>query len=84
MQKKHTALAVVSNMNKHRGTNFDDYLKERGISEEVSALAKQRWEVLRAETSNGQEKTTDVPDSPPSHFKRLLHRLRHHINHLFS
>jgi hypothetical protein len=71
-------------MNKHRGTNFDDYLKEREISEEVSALAKQRWEVLRAETSNGQGKTTDVPDSPPSHFKRLLHRLRHHINHLFS
>ena len=67
-------------MNKHRGTNFDDYLKERGISEEVSALAKQQWEVLRTETSNGQEKTTDVPDSPPSHFKRLLHRLRHHIN----
>ncbi len=64
--------------------DFDDYLKERGISEEVSALAKQRWEVLRAETSNGQEKTTDVPDSPPSHFKRFLHRLRHHINHLFS
>ena len=83
MQKKHTALAVVS-ITKHRGTNFDDYLKERGISEEVSALAKQRWEVLRAETSNGQEKTTDVPDSPPSHFKRFLHRLRHHINHLFS
>ena len=72
------------NMNKHRGTNFDDYLKERGISEEVSALAKQRWEVLRTETSNKKEKTTDVPDSPPSHFKRLLHRLRHHINHLFS
>ena len=84
MQKKHTALVSVVSITKHRGTNFDDYLKERGISEEVSALAKQRWEVLRAETSNGQEKTTDVPDSPPSHFKRLLHRLRHHINHLFS
>ncbi len=71
-------------MNKHLGTNFDDYLKEKGLSEDVSELAKQRWEVLQAETTDTAESNTNVPDNPPRHFKRLLHRLRHHINHLFS
>lgn len=71
-------------MNKHRGSNFDDYLKEKGISEEVSALAKQRWEELRTETSNEVENTADIPDNPPGHIKKLLHRLRHHISHLFT
>ena len=74
----------VNNLNKHRGSNFDNYLKERGISEEVSVLAKQRWKVLRAETSNEKEDTTDILDNPSSHIKKFLHRLRHHINHLFS
>lgn len=68
----------VINMNKHRGSNFDDYLKEKGISEEVSALAQKRWETLHAETSS------EVPDSSPGYIKRLLLRLRHIFNHLFS
>ena len=71
-------------MNKHRGSNFEDYLKERGISEEVSILAKQRWEELRTETSIETENTAGILDNPPSHIKKLLHRLRHHISHLFS
>ncbi len=65
-------------MNKHHGSNFDDYLKEKGISEEVSALAQERWETLRAETSS------EVPDSSPGYIKRLLLRLQHIFNHLFS
>ena len=71
-------------MNKHRGSNFDDYLKERGMSKEVSALAQKRWEVLRTEVSVEPENDTEVPDSPPRYIHRLLHRLRHRITHLFS
>ena len=71
-------------MNKHSGTNFDDYLKEKGISAEVSELAKRRWEVLKAETKEDAEKAANIPDNHPSHFKRFLHRLRHYVNNLFS
>lgn len=70
-------------MNKHRGSNFDDYLKERGISEEASTLAQKRWEALRAEVSLEPEKTTEVADNSPKHINRLLHRLKYRIRHLF-
>ena len=71
-------------MNTHRGSNFDDYLKEKGISEEVSTLAQKRWETLRAEASLETENTAEVPDNLPKRINRFLHRLQHHINHLFS
>ena len=71
-------------MNKHRGSRFDDYLKERGISEDVSKLAQERWEVLSTETPNELEDTAKASDTPPSHIKRFFHRLRHIFNHLFS
>ncbi len=71
-------------MNKHRGSNFDDYLKEKGISKKVSALAQKRWGELRPETSNEIENTADIRDNPPGHIKKLLHRLRHNISHLFT
>lgn len=71
-------------MNKHRGSSFDDYLKERGISEEVSTLAQEQWETLRSETPSETESSTEIPDSSPSYIKRLLLRLRHIFNHLFS
>ena len=48
-------------MNKYRGSNFEDYLKEKGISEEVSARAKKRWKALRAEASVVPEDTTKSP-----------------------
>ena len=73
-----------TNMNKHRGGNFDDYLKEKGISEEVSVLAQERWETLRTETSTESESSVKVPDSSPGYINRLLLRLRHIFNHLFS
>ncbi len=75
----------VNHMNKHRGSNFNDYLKERGISEEVSTLAQKRWDTLRAETTSLEtENTTEAPDNPPKCTNRILHWLRHRINHLFS
>ncbi len=71
-------------MNKNRGSNFDDYLKERGISEEISTLAQKRWETLRTEVSLDPENDTEVPDNPQGYINRFLHRLRHRITHLFS
>ncbi len=38
-------------MGKYRGSNFKDYLKEKGISDEILAGAKKRWGTLRAEVS---------------------------------
>ena len=73
-----------TNMNKHSGNNFNDYLKEKGITEEVSALAQKRWETLRTETSSESESSTKVTDSSPGYINRLLLRLRHIFNHLFS
>lgn len=71
-------------MNKHRGSNFQDYLKERSISEEVSALAKQRWAALRDEVSPTPAKANEDRDNSLSAIQRLFHRIRHGILHLFS
>ena len=71
-------------MNKHRGSNFKDYLKERGISEEVSALAQERWEVLRSEVSDEEKNTAEVSDNSSKPINKLLHRLRDFTSHLFS
>ena len=71
-------------MNKHRGSNFEDYLKEKGISEEVSARAKKRWEALRTEASVVPKDTTQSPGDPPQQHNGFFHRLRRGVNHLFS
>ena len=71
-------------MNKHRGSSFDDYLKKRGLSEEVSTLAQKQWETLRAEVPLETENTTEVSDNPPKRTNNLWFRLRHRISHLFS
>ena len=72
-------------MSKHRGSNFKDYLKERGISEEVSALAEKRWEILRTEVSLAPEDTTEETlDDSPNHIHKFFHRFRRRINDLLS
>ena len=71
-------------MNKHRGSNFNDYLKERGLLKEVLTLARKRWEVLCSEVPLETENTTEVSSNPPKRSNNLLDRLRHRINHLFS
>lgn len=71
-------------MNKYRGGNFEDYLKEKGISEEVSARAKKRWKALRAEASVIPEDTTKPPDDPSQQRNGFFHGLRRGVNHLFS
>ncbi len=71
-------------MNKHRGSNFKDYLKEKGISEEVSARAKKQWEALRAEASVVPEDTTKSPGDPSQQRNGFFSRLRRGVNHWFS
>ena len=71
-------------MNKHRGSNFTDYLKERGISEEVSTLAQERWKALLSEASDEAKNTAEVSDNSHKPIKRFLHQLRHLMSHLFS
>ena len=56
-------------MNKYRGSNFEGSLKEKGISEEVSARAKKRWKALRAKASVVPEDTTKSSDDPPQQRK---------------
>lgn len=73
-----------TNMNKNRGSNFDDYLKEKGITEEVSVLAKEQWKTLQAETSSKSESCAVASHTSPGYINRLLLRLRHIFNHLFS
>ena len=63
-------------MNKYRGSNFEDYLKEKDVSEEVSAGSKKRWKVLRAEASVVPEDTTKFPGDPPQRDNGFLFSLR--------
>ena len=70
-------------MNKYRGSNFEDYLKEKGISVAVSTRAKKRWKALRAEVSVVPEDTTKSPDDLPQQHN-VFYRLRRGVNHLFS
>ena len=45
-----------NNMNKYRGSNFDDFLEEEGILEEVSARAQKRLLALQIQDIMKAEK----------------------------
>lgn len=49
-------------MNKYHGSKFEEYLKEKGTFEEISALAQNRWEELQTqEQEDSPEITEDLP-----------------------
>ena len=53
---------LVKKMNKHHGSKFDTYLKEKGAFEEVKVRAQKRWEELQTEEQgSGSEITKDSP-----------------------
>ena len=63
-------------MSKYRGRNFEDYLKEKGISEEVSARAKSGGRFYAPRHPSSQKirqspqvihlnKTMDFSSNPP-------------------
>lgn len=64
-------------MNKHYGSKFDTYLKEKGTFEEVKASTQKRWKELQTEEpENGSEITEDSP----SPLIRFFQWLRHAMN----
>ena len=61
-------------MNKHEGRDVDEYLKERGIFDEVDSLTKQELETLRAQDSS------EITETAPNYVGRFLQWLRHAFN----
>ena len=63
-------------MNKHHGSKFDTYLKEKGTFEEVKASTQKRWKELQTEDrENGSEITEDSPSPLIQFFGWLRHTL---------
>lgn len=60
-------------MNKHHGSNFEDYLKEKKIFDEVSASARKRWEELQTEQLDG----TGTFEDSPGRIDRFSRWMRH-------
>ena len=66
--------------NKYSGSSFDDFLKEEGIYEEVTALAQKELQAL----PTGEPDDTEIIDDSPGLINRFFHWLRHAFNHLVS
>lgn len=64
-------------MNKHHGSKFDIYLKEKGTFEEVKGLTQKRWKELQTEE---QENVSEITEDSPGHLVRFLQWLRHAFN----
>ena len=64
-------------MNKHYGSEFDTYLKEKGTFEEVKGLAQKRWEELQTEEP---EDNSEITEDSPSLLIRFFQWLRHAMN----
>lgn len=68
-------------MNKHHGSKFEEYLKEKGTFEEISAIAQKRWKELQ---THEPEDTSEITENLPRRINRFFQRLRHAINNLVS
>ena len=64
-------------MNKHHGTKFDEYLKEKGRFEKISVLAQKRWEELQADEPSD---TSEILEESPGPITRFFRWLRHAIH----
>ena len=60
-------------MNKHHGSSFEDYLKEKKIFDEVSASARKRWDELQTE----QLDETETFEDSPGRIDRFSRWMRH-------
>ena len=60
-------------MNKHHGSSFEDYLKEKKIFDEVSASARKRWEELQTEQLDETETFEDSPRRIDRFFRWMRH-----------
>ena len=65
--------------NKYSGSNFDDFLKEEGIYEEVKVLAQKELKVLRDKGLLESDATNELPNNLRNRIRRLFQRIRHVI-----
>ena len=63
-------------MNKHRGQDVDDYLKARGIFEDVETLTQKELEVLRADEPLKSRDAYKITEEPTGRITRFFQRLR--------
>ena len=69
-----------NNMNKHRGRDVDEYLKERGIFEEVEVLTQKELATLRADEPLKPADAYKITEEPLGHLTRFFRWLRHTIH----
>lgn len=63
-------------MNKHRGQDVDDYLKARGIFEDVETLTQKELEALRADEPLKSGDAYKITEEPTGRITRFFQRLR--------
>ena len=63
--------------NKYSGSDFDDFLKEEGIYEEVKALAQKELETLH---NGNPEDASEITEDSLGRLVRFFQWLRHAIN----
>ena len=56
-------------MNKHHGSKFDTYLKQKGTFEEVNGLTQKRWEELQ---TGARENVSEITEDSPGHLVRFF------------
>ena len=66
--------------NKYSGSNFDDFLKEAGIFEEVTALAQKELTISRDANPLESDDTSEFPNNLHSRIRRFFRRIRHVMN----
>lgn len=66
--------------NKYSGSSFDDFLKEEGIFEEVTAIAQKELEVSHNKDSLESDDTSELPNNVWRRIGRFFRRIRHAMN----
>ena len=70
-------------MNKYSGSNFDDFLKEKGIFEKVSALTEERLVALRAGEIVEVDDTSELPEDSTGPVNLFFQWLRQVVRSFF-
>ena len=70
-------------MNKYSGSNFDDFLREEGIFEEVDALTEKRLEALRAGEVVEIDDTSDFSEDLTGPVDRFFQWVRQVVHSFF-
>ncbi len=73
-------LVGIGEIGRKSGSNFDDFLKEEGIFEEVTALAQKELAISRYEAPLEPDDTSEFPNNLRSRIRRFFRRIRHVMN----